>query len=253
VIIDPTCPSRCAESVSQKPLKLEKHFLYGSDDYRVIDYFLPVFPPFFVFFFTFIISTVTFHRERVRGTLERLLIAPVSFAQVILGYVAGFFIFSSCQAVIILAFIISLLGFEIVLHQLIAIVVLTLVMMLISLIMGLLASFLAANEFQALQFIPLVILPQLFLSDIIWSIEAFPRGFPMDFNDPAFDTRKYHDAQCFIEKPGFMAVLAPIICPVCLFYCVPVFSNARCSAAKTFSLITRLHLGIFDIGIDNNV
>jgi ABC-2 type transport system permease protein len=39
------------------------------------------------------------------------------------------------------------------------------------------ASFLAANEFQALQFIPLVILPQLFLSDIIWSIEAFPRVF----------------------------------------------------------------------------
>ena len=43
--------------------------------------------------------------------------------------------------------------------------------------MGLAASFMAANKFQALQFIPLVILLQLFLSDIIWSIEAFPGVF----------------------------------------------------------------------------
>ncbi len=174
---DPACPANCGKSAGSKPLNLNKHFLYGSEDYRTIDYFLPVFPPFFVFFFTFIIATVTFQRERVRGTLERLLIAPVSFAQVILGYIGGFFIFSSIQATIILGFIISLLGFEITFSQLAAIIAVTLIMMLISLVMGLLASFMAANEFQALQFIPLVILPQLFLSDIIWSIEAFPQVF----------------------------------------------------------------------------
>ncbi|MCP4575535.1 MAG: ABC transporter permease, partial [Deltaproteobacteria bacterium] len=89
---DASCPSHCSKSATSKPLRLNKHFLYGSEDYRMIDYFLPVFPPFFVFFFTFIIATVTFQRERVRGTLERLLIAPVSFAQVILGYIGGFFI-----------------------------------------------------------------------------------------------------------------------------------------------------------------
>lgn len=177
IMVAPDCPASCSDSIPNKPLILSKHFLYGSAEFRTIDYFLPVFPPFFVFFFTFIISAVTFQRERVRGTLERLLIAPISFTQVVLGYVGGFFIFSTCQAAIILVFIISLLGFEITTSQLFAIVLLTLIMMLISLIMGLLASFLAANEFQALQFIPLVILPQLFLSDIIWSIEAFPKIF----------------------------------------------------------------------------
>lgn len=176
-VIDASCSAFCANSVNIKPMNLEKHYLYGSDDYRTIDYFLPVFPPFFVFFFTFIISTITFQRERVRGTLERLLIAPVSFTEVILGYVGGFFIFSTFQATIILSFILALLGFGITWVQLVSIVVLTLIMMLISLILGLMASFLAANEFQALQFIPLVILPQLFLSDIVWSIEAFPRVF----------------------------------------------------------------------------
>ncbi|HEA25510.1 MAG TPA: ABC transporter permease, partial [Ectothiorhodospiraceae bacterium] len=41
----------------------------------------------------------------------------------------------------------------------------------------LLASFYAKNEFQAVQFIPLVILPQIFLSDMIWDINNFPLFF----------------------------------------------------------------------------
>ena len=55
-------------------------------------------------------------------------------------------------------------------------VVITL-MLLISLLLGLLASFVSHNEFQAIQFIPLVILPQIFLSDIIWDIDRFPTFF----------------------------------------------------------------------------
>jgi ABC-2 type transport system permease protein len=177
VVIDASCSAFCANSVNVKPMNMEKHYLYGSEDYRLIDFFLPVFPPFFVFFFTFIVSTITFQRERVRGTLERLMIAPVSFSQVILGYIGGFFVFCSLQAAIVLAFIISLLGFEITTSQLMAIIMLTVLMMLISLVIGLFASFMASNEFQALQFIPLVILPQIFLSDLIWNIEGFPKVF----------------------------------------------------------------------------
>ncbi|HIA33914.1 MAG TPA: hypothetical protein EYN85_03865, partial [Candidatus Lambdaproteobacteria bacterium] len=78
---------------------------------------------------------------------------------------------------IILTFILSLIGFKITLTQIGAIAFLTFLMLLISLVLGLLASFLAANEFQALQFIPLVILPQIFLSDMIWSIDGFPKIF----------------------------------------------------------------------------
>jgi len=177
VVIDSSCSAFCANSVNIKPLDLEEHFLYGSEDYRLIDFFLPVFPPFFVFFFTFLITTITFQRERLRGTLERLLIAPMSFAQIVMGYIGGFIIFSGCQAVIILTFILTLMSFKITLSQVGAITILTLLMLLISLVLGLLASFLAANEFQAVQFIPLVILPQIFLSDMIWSIDSFPVFF----------------------------------------------------------------------------
>jgi ABC-2 type transport system permease protein len=163
--------------INVKPMEIKREYLYGSEKYKIMDFFLPVFPPFFIFFFTFILSTVTFQRERLRGTLDRLLIAPVSFAQVVTGYVCGFFIFSFFQAIIILSFIIALLGFSITISQLSAILIITIFMMLIALVSGLLASFLASNEFQALQFIPLVVLPQIFLSDIIWSIDEFPLFF----------------------------------------------------------------------------
>ncbi|MDH4224863.1 MAG: ABC transporter permease [Deltaproteobacteria bacterium] len=177
VVIDTQCSADCANSVNATPMELTKHYLYGSEDYRMVDFFLPVFPPFFVFFFTFILSTITFQRERTRGTLERILIAPVSFGQVVLGYVGGFFLFSLAQAVIILTYIIVLLSFDITWAQMFSIAGVTLLMMLVGLMMGLLASFLAHNEFQAIQFIPLVVLPQVFLSDMIWDIQRFPQVF----------------------------------------------------------------------------
>jgi ABC-2 type transport system permease protein len=173
-VIDATCSAHCAESVNTRPMELQKHYLHASEDYRMIDFFLPTFPPFFVFFFTFILSTIAFQRERVTGTLERLMIAPIGFGQIVTGYVLGFLLFASLQAIIILGFVLLLISFPISASQILDLAVVTLLMMVIGLLLGLLASFLAHNEFQALQFIPLVILPQLFLSDMIWDINSFP-------------------------------------------------------------------------------
>jgi len=177
VVIDASCSSMCAESVNNKPMELTKHYLYGADDYRTVDFFLPVLPAFFVFFFTFILSTITFQRERLRGTLERLLVAPVGFYQVIAGYVMGFFIFAFLQSAIVVAYILKLIQFQFTWQQTASFAVVILLTMLVALNLGLLASFLAHNEFQALQFIPLVILPQIFLADIIWDINGFPTFF----------------------------------------------------------------------------
>ncbi len=176
-VIDAQCSAHCAASVNTQPMELQKHYLHASEDYRMIDFFLPTFPPFFVFFFTFILSTIAFQRERVNGTLERLMIAPIGFGQIVGGYVLGFLLFATLQAVIILGFVLLLISFPISVPQIIDLAVVTLLMMVIGLLLGLLASFIAHNEFQALQFIPLVILPQLFLSDMIWDISSFPALF----------------------------------------------------------------------------
>lgn len=178
-VIDADCSAHCANSVNSLPLNTQEHYLHGSADYRLVDYFLPVFPPFFVFFFTFILSTIAFQRERVNGTLERLMVAPISFMQIVAGYVGGFMIFASLQAVIILGYVLMLVSFSVSIMQVIDLAVITLLMMLVGLMLGLLASFVANNEFQAIQFIPLVILPQIFLSDMIWNIESFPWFFQL--------------------------------------------------------------------------
>ncbi len=178
-VIDADCSAHCANSVNSLPMNTEEHYLYGSEDYRLVDYFLPVFPPFFVFFFTFILSTISFQRERVNGTLERLMVAPISFMQIITGYVGGFMIYASLQAAIILGYVLLLVSFSVTTAQIIDLSVVTLLMMLVGLMLGLLASFVANNEFQAIQFIPLVILPQIFLSDMIWNIDSFPWFFQL--------------------------------------------------------------------------
>lgn len=176
-VIDAQCSAHCAASVNSQPMELQKHYLHASEDYRMIGFFLPTFPPFFVFFFTFILSTIAFQRERVNGTLERLMIAPIGFSQIVSGYVLGFLLFATLQAVIILCYVLLLLSFPISTPQIIDLSVVTLLMMVIGLLLGLLASFQAHNEFQSLQFIPLVILPQIFLSDMIWDIDSFPLLF----------------------------------------------------------------------------
>ena len=177
VVIDASCSSLCANSVNNLPMELKKHFIYGSEDYDQTDYFLPLFPCFFVFFFTFVLSNIAFQRERVQGTLARLLTAPVKFNEILFGYLGGFLIFALLQSTIVLTFILKLIQFPFSSIQLVSLIVVVLVTMVTALIMGLLVSFLSKNEFQALQFIPLVILPQLFLSDMFWNIKTFPLLF----------------------------------------------------------------------------
>jgi ABC-2 type transport system permease protein len=177
VVIDAQCSARCANSVNNKAIDLKKVYLYGDEDYRLVDFFLPVLLPFFVFFFTFLLSTITFQRERVRGTLERLLISPITFTDIVLGYLGGFFLFSTLQMSIVLTYILLLITYPVTFWQVASLVAVSLAVMMTGLLLGLLVSFQAHNEFQAVQFIPLVILPQIFLSDMIWSLDSFPAPF----------------------------------------------------------------------------
>ncbi len=167
----PACPAACA---SAGPPGVRLAYLHGAAGYRLVDFFLPTLLPFFVFFFTFMVATITFQRERSRGTLERILIAPVGLVQVVLGYVLGFAAFCLAQVAIVLAFILALITYPIGAGQGAELVALSVIVMLIALIIGLLVSYNAGNEFQAVQFVPLVILPQIFLSDLIWTLDGFP-------------------------------------------------------------------------------
>lgn len=147
--------------------------LYGGPDYSILDYLAPVLVAFFAFFFIFLLSAVSFLRERTSGTLERLMATPLRRGELVLGYLAGFSFFALLQAVVILVFTVFVLQ----VHyrgNLATIFIVEAVLVVGAVSLGLLVSAAARNELQAVQFVPIVLLPQVFLSGLLIPLDQLP-------------------------------------------------------------------------------
>jgi ABC-2 type transport system permease protein len=140
-------------------------YLHGSENMAAFDNFGPVLIGFFIFFFVFLISGVSFLRERTGGTLERLLATPLRRWEIVVGYVLGFGIFTALQAALIAWFATSVLGL-LMAGSFWYLLLITLLLALTALTLGTLISAFANNEFQMIQFIPLIIVPQVFFSGL---------------------------------------------------------------------------------------
>ena len=130
----------------------------------------------FVLFFVFLLTGVSFLRERAQGTLERLLTTPVGGADILAGYLLGFLLFAGVQSVVILLYTIFALriDYESSLWQ---IFVLLFIVTLVAVSLGIFVSTFARNEFQVVQFIPVILLPQIFLSGAGLPTEQLPGYF----------------------------------------------------------------------------
>jgi ABC-2 type transport system permease protein len=151
---------------AQGQKELEIHYLHGSEGMGQFDYFGPVLLGFFAFFFVFIISGISFLRERTSGTLEKLLSSPLRKWEIVIGYVLGFGIFTMLQATLIAWFAIYVLGM-LMEGSFLYVLLITLMLSLTALTLGILLSAFANNEFQMIQFIPVIIVPQFFFSGLI--------------------------------------------------------------------------------------
>jgi ABC-2 type transport system permease protein len=145
----------------------------SSKDYTQTDALAPLFVGLFAFFFIFLLTSVSFLRERSRGTIERLLISPLSRAELVLGYVIGFSIFAVVQSLVILLFVIYVLQVHYA-GNLGLIFLITLCLTIGSVNLGIFLSTYARNELQVVQFIPLVLVPQALLGGIFWSVSSLP-------------------------------------------------------------------------------
>lgn len=145
--------------------ELEVDYLHGSSEMGQFDYFGPVLLGFFVFFFVFLIAGVSFLRERTTGTLERLLSSPLRKWEIVIGYVLGFGIFTMVQASIIAAYAIYVLGM-LMEGAFVYVMLITLLLSLTALTLGILLSAFANNELQMIQFIPIIVVPQIFFSGL---------------------------------------------------------------------------------------
>ena len=118
-----------------------------------------------IFFFVFLISGIAFLRERISGTLERLFVAPITEFEIVMGYFLGFGLFVSIQTIILQAFLLFVLEAPNESHFL-AVLLVNLLLVASALSVGILCSAFARTEFQLIQFIPIVIIPQVMLSGI---------------------------------------------------------------------------------------
>ncbi len=167
-------PPALAQVVPQSvPLQVETTRLYGSANLTMLDFFAPMFIAYIGFFLIFLLTSVSFLRERTQGTMERLSASPVTRLELVLGYMLGFGFFAMLQAVVMLLFTIYVLQVKYS-GNLLSIFVVTGALVLGAVNLGILLSAFARNELQAIQFIPIVILPQVLLSGLLWPVQQMP-------------------------------------------------------------------------------
>jgi ABC-2 type transport system permease protein len=168
--------------------EISRETVYLSPDADQLDALAPVFLGIFAYFFVFILTGISFLRERVGGTLERLLATPVTRAEIILGYSLGFSLFAAIQVVVLTVFILAkvdvpalgpipafTIGLDVQVAGSPAIAFVVALLMAIGAVnLAIFLSTYARTELQIVQFIPLVILPQALLGGVFWPVERLP-------------------------------------------------------------------------------
>jgi ABC-2 type transport system permease protein len=142
-------------------------------DKRMLDIAAPAVLATLILFFGFIITGISFLRERTQGTLERLLVSPVSRMDIVTGYLLGLLLFALIQTLIMFFYMVYVINVNY--HgDLWQILIFQLLMGINAVCLGTFFSAFARNEFQMLQFIPLIIVPQIFLCGLFIPISQLP-------------------------------------------------------------------------------
>jgi ABC-2 type transport system permease protein len=116
----------------------------------------------FPFIVMFLVTSITMLRERTTGTLERLMTLPLAKLDLLAGYALAFGLLATVQAAAVCFVGFALLGLDAP-HGAVLVAVLAIANALLGMALGLLVSAFARTEFQAVQFMPALIFPQLLL------------------------------------------------------------------------------------------
>jgi ABC-2 type transport system permease protein len=121
----------------------------------------------------FLITSITMQRERVSGTLERILTTPLRRLDLLAAYGTAFSIAAAAQATLACLISFWFLGLDTAGNG-VWVFVIAIINAILGVGLGLLCSAFARTEFQAVQFMPLVIAPQILLCGIIVPRDVLP-------------------------------------------------------------------------------
>jgi ABC-2 type transport system permease protein len=162
--------------------------VYGQPSDDPMANFAPAMVAFFTYFFVYLLTGVSFLRERTGGTLERLMATPVTRAEVVGGYALGFLLFATLQVAILMTWVLGqvevpaigpvpsfVIGLGVASEgsPLLAFAV-VLLLALGAVSLGIFLSTFARTELQIIQFIPLVLVPQFLLSGVLFPVSSLP-------------------------------------------------------------------------------
>lgn len=168
--------------------QIQRETVYLSPDADQVDVLAPIFLGFFGYFFVFLLTGISFLRERIGGTLERLLATPVTRAEIVFGYSLGFGIFATIQVIVLTLFILNSidvpaigplpafsigLGVDSAGSPVLAFLI-ALLLSIGAVNLGIFLSTFARTELQVIQFIPLVIVPQGLLGGLLFPVAQLP-------------------------------------------------------------------------------
>jgi ABC-2 type transport system permease protein len=144
----------------------------------------------FPFISMFVVTSVTMLRERTSGTLERLMTLPLAKLNVLAGYAGAFALMAVVQASVVSLLAFGALGLNVAGPRW-AVVALAVGNATLGMALGLFVSAFATTEFQAVQFMPAIVFPQLLLSGLFvargqmaqwlqWLSDALPLVYAYD-------------------------------------------------------------------------
>jgi ABC-2 type transport system permease protein len=144
----------------------------------------------FPFTTMFLVTSVAMLRERTSGTLERLLTTPLAKTDLLLGYALAFGAVAVVQTTLASALVLGPLGLDLAAAPP-YVVLLAVVDALLGMALGLFTSAFARSEFQAVQFLPAFVFPQLLLCGLFapratmaaplrWVSDVFPLTYAVD-------------------------------------------------------------------------
>lgn len=141
----------------------------------------------------FLLTAIAMVRERISGTLERLLTTPIGKADILVGYGLAFGILASWQAIVATTFAYWVLGMQVA-GELWQVLVAAVVSSQLGVALGLLSSAISRTEFQAVQMYPVMVIPQMLLCGLFvprdqmadW-LHVLSMAMPMSYGVAAID------------------------------------------------------------------
>ena len=176
-VVEAGVQAAAAQILGLQPVKVQlpavtKYFVYGYD-LEVKDSVGPALLGVTIFFFTSLNTTIGFLRERLQGTLEKVMVSPLERMEFVSGYILAYLVLSIAQSVI--TFVILVIGFKVPIGgSLVAVLVVIVLLSAGSLSFGALLSNFVTTEFQVMQLNPVVTFPQTILSGAWVPLQSIP-------------------------------------------------------------------------------